>query len=85
MSLVPRPLSLTVNGQTVGPMDVPEGMPMIDFLHEYPFLEWPDCFSGTLSRGVEPLFFCDKKPARKLPQPRGGKRSETNGEKPRRH
>ncbi|WP_047217316.1 MULTISPECIES: (2Fe-2S)-binding protein [Delftia] len=35
MSLVPRPLSLTVNGQSVGPMDVPEGMPMIDFLHEY--------------------------------------------------
>ena len=35
MSLVPRPLSLTVNGQAVGPMDVPEGMPMIDFLHEY--------------------------------------------------
>lgn len=35
MSLQPRPLSLTVNGHGVGPLDVPEGMPMIDFLHEY--------------------------------------------------
>ncbi len=35
MNLQPRPLSLTVNGQGVGPLDVPEGMPMIDFLHEY--------------------------------------------------
>jgi aerobic-type carbon monoxide dehydrogenase small subunit (CoxS/CutS family) len=35
MSIVPRPLSLTINGQSVGPMDVPEGLPMIDFLHEY--------------------------------------------------
>lgn len=29
------PVSLTVNGEAVGPLDVPLGMPMIDFLHEY--------------------------------------------------
>lgn len=29
------PLSLTVNGAPVGPVDVPIGMPMVDFLHEY--------------------------------------------------
>ena len=30
-----RPLSLRVNGKDVGPLDVPVGMPMIDFLHHY--------------------------------------------------
>ncbi|WP_336071115.1 (2Fe-2S)-binding protein [Nitratireductor rhodophyticola] len=35
MSLSTKPLSLTVNGKTVGPIDVPEGMMMQDFLHEY--------------------------------------------------
>lgn len=30
-----RPLSMTVNGKEVGPIDVPVGMPMIDFLHHY--------------------------------------------------
>ena len=30
-----RPLSMVVNGKTVGPVDVPVGMPMIDFLQEY--------------------------------------------------
>jgi aerobic-type carbon monoxide dehydrogenase small subunit (CoxS/CutS family) len=30
-----QPLSLTVNGGAVGPVDVPLGMPMIDFLHDY--------------------------------------------------
>lgn len=29
------PLSVTINGSQVGPIDVPLGMPMIDFLHEY--------------------------------------------------
>ncbi|MCF3933755.1 (2Fe-2S)-binding protein [Acuticoccus sp. M5D2P5] len=29
------PLSLTINGRAVGPVDVPLGMPMIDFLHEH--------------------------------------------------
>jgi len=35
MSLATRPLSLTVNGKPVGPIEVPEGTMMIDFLHEY--------------------------------------------------
>lgn len=35
MSMEKRPLTLTVNGAMVGPMDVPLGMPMVDFLHEY--------------------------------------------------
>ena len=30
-----RPLNLTLNGQTVGPVEVPEDLPMIDYLHEY--------------------------------------------------
>ena len=30
-----RPLSMIVNGKEVGPIDVPVGMPMIDFLHHY--------------------------------------------------
>lgn len=29
------PVSLTINGAPVGPIDVPLGMPMIDFLHDY--------------------------------------------------
>lgn len=35
MSIATRPLSLTVNGRKVGPLDVPDGLMMIDFLHEY--------------------------------------------------
>ncbi|WP_213637097.1 (2Fe-2S)-binding protein [Providencia rettgeri] len=35
MSLNFLPLTLTINGQQYGPMDVPEGLMMIDFLHEY--------------------------------------------------
>lgn len=35
MTLETRALTLTINGQAVGPVDVPVGMPMIDFLHEY--------------------------------------------------
>ena len=31
----PKALTLTINGQSVGPMQVPEGLMMIDFLHEY--------------------------------------------------
>jgi aerobic-type carbon monoxide dehydrogenase small subunit (CoxS/CutS family) len=34
MSLPTRPLTVTINGKTHGPMDVPEGMMMIDVLHE---------------------------------------------------
>jgi aerobic-type carbon monoxide dehydrogenase small subunit (CoxS/CutS family) len=35
MSIVQTPLTLTINGKRVGPMPVPEGLMMIDFLHEY--------------------------------------------------
>ena len=34
MSLPTRPLSLTINGRAYGPIEVPEGMMMIDVLHE---------------------------------------------------
>ncbi|KRP88791.1 2Fe-2S iron-sulfur cluster binding domain-containing protein [Pseudomonas lactis] len=30
-----RPLQLTLNGQPVGPVDIPDDLPMIDYLHEY--------------------------------------------------
>ncbi|WP_250534197.1 (2Fe-2S)-binding protein [Caballeronia sp. AZ10_KS36] len=30
-----RSLSMTINGNKIGPMPVPSGLPMIDFLHEY--------------------------------------------------
>lgn len=35
MSIPKQPLALIVNGKNVGPVDVPMGLPMIDFLHEY--------------------------------------------------
>jgi len=35
MSIATRPLSLNLNGKDVGPLQVPEGLMMIDFLHEY--------------------------------------------------
>src|SRR5688572_9926212 len=37
MSTTPatKPLQLTINGKAVGPMDVPDGLMMLDFLHEY--------------------------------------------------
>ena len=35
MSLEKRPLTLTINGKKIGPVEVPLDMPMIDFLHEY--------------------------------------------------
>ncbi|KWD52724.1 (2Fe-2S)-binding protein [Burkholderia ubonensis] len=31
----PKPLSVTINGKSVGPMQVPEGLMMIEFLHEF--------------------------------------------------
>ncbi|QBQ99640.1 (2Fe-2S)-binding protein [Paraburkholderia pallida] len=31
----PKALSLTINGKEVGPLQVPEGLMMIEFLHEY--------------------------------------------------
>ena len=34
MSLPTRPLTVTINGKQHGPLDVPEGMMMIDVLHE---------------------------------------------------
>lgn len=30
-----RALNLTLNGQSVGPVDVPDDLPMLDYLHEY--------------------------------------------------
>lgn len=30
-----KPLSVNINGKSVGPMQVPEGLMMIEFLHEY--------------------------------------------------
>lgn len=30
-----RPFQLTLNGQPVGPVDIPDDLPMIDYLHEY--------------------------------------------------
>jgi aerobic-type carbon monoxide dehydrogenase small subunit (CoxS/CutS family) len=35
MSIATRPLSLTINGRRVGPMDVPEELMMLDFLSEH--------------------------------------------------
>jgi aerobic-type carbon monoxide dehydrogenase small subunit (CoxS/CutS family) len=35
MSVATQPLSLNINGKDVGPMQVPESLMMIDFLHEY--------------------------------------------------
>lgn len=35
MSIEKQPLSLIVNGEKIGPIDVPVGMPMVDFLHHY--------------------------------------------------
>lgn len=35
MSIKTQPITLTVNNQSYGPLEVPEGLMMIDFLHEY--------------------------------------------------
>jgi aerobic-type carbon monoxide dehydrogenase small subunit (CoxS/CutS family) len=35
MSITTSPLALTINGQAVGPIAVPDGLPMVEFLHEY--------------------------------------------------
>jgi|SRR5690625_363372 len=35
MKIEKQPLTVTVNGEKVGPIDVPIGMPMVDFLHHY--------------------------------------------------
>jgi len=37
MSQMPatKPLQLTINGKDVGPIEVPDGLMMLDFLHEY--------------------------------------------------
>ena len=34
-SIESRALSMTINGKKIGPMQVPAGLSMIDFLHEY--------------------------------------------------
>lgn len=35
MQIVNKPLSLQINGKMVGPIELPEGISMLDFLHEY--------------------------------------------------
>ncbi|OEZ62451.1 MULTISPECIES: (2Fe-2S)-binding protein [unclassified Duganella] len=35
MSIATKPITLTINGKQAGPVQVPEGVMMIDFLHEY--------------------------------------------------
>ena len=35
MSIKTQPISLTINQKQYGPIEVPEGLMMIDFLHEY--------------------------------------------------
>ncbi|MES2263275.1 MAG: (2Fe-2S)-binding protein [Pseudomonadota bacterium] len=35
MSLTTKPITLYINGKSVGPTPVPEGVMMLDFLHEY--------------------------------------------------
>ena len=35
MSIKTQPISLTINEKQYGPIEVPEGLMMIDFLHEY--------------------------------------------------
>jgi aerobic-type carbon monoxide dehydrogenase small subunit (CoxS/CutS family) len=35
VSIVNKPLKLTINGKDVGPTDVPDGLMMLDYLHEY--------------------------------------------------
>lgn len=35
MSMNYKPVTMTINGKVHGPIDIPEGLLMIDFLHEY--------------------------------------------------
>lgn len=35
MSIATREISLRINGENVGPISVPEELPMVEFLHEY--------------------------------------------------
>lgn len=35
MTIEKQPVSMIVNGEKIGPIDVPVGMPMVDFLHHY--------------------------------------------------
>jgi xanthine dehydrogenase YagT iron-sulfur-binding subunit len=35
MTIVVKPISVTINGRRVGPLQVPEGIQMLDCLHEY--------------------------------------------------
>lgn len=41
MTLATQTLTVTINGVTVGPAEVPEGLMMIDYLHEYVGLTGP--------------------------------------------
>jgi aerobic-type carbon monoxide dehydrogenase small subunit (CoxS/CutS family) len=34
-TITTKPLKLTINGKEAGPMEVPDGLMMLDFLHEY--------------------------------------------------
>ncbi len=46
------PLSMTLNGQAFGPIDMPSGLPMIDFLYEYAGLTGSrlGCGQGSATR-----------------------------------
>jgi aerobic-type carbon monoxide dehydrogenase small subunit (CoxS/CutS family) len=35
MSIVSKPITLHINGKSIGPTPAPEGLMMVDFLHEY--------------------------------------------------
>ena len=50
MTIGKRPLSLSVNGRAIGPIDVPDTLMMLDFLHEYLGLTGSrmGCGQGTL-------------------------------------
>jgi aerobic-type carbon monoxide dehydrogenase small subunit (CoxS/CutS family) len=49
MSLTTHPLSLTVNGERVGPLEVPADMMMLDFLNEHLIEEERTCIAGAHS------------------------------------
>ena len=55
-----RPLSMIVNGKEVGPIDVPVGMPMIDFLHHYLNLTGTHSAVGKVSAMPAPSSKCSR-------------------------
>ena len=52
MTIPTRPLTVTINGRRHGPTDVPEGLMMIDVLHEMPYGLAPRLRRGYLPRPV---------------------------------